>query len=166
MRHVLIYLASVIALANVQECAGIVCFYCTIQPPSRGSNQTAQLCSKFDGSNNYHIDCPHSTLCMKRTFHHSLQGGKTIQVSERGCAPQKRNIHFYQDGNWRMENKIEEDVYNVGCQNDEGLGMRSPTEYCYCATNLCNSGDKSRDHADTMAVIIIFNLLKYIQSLR
>lgn len=91
---------------------------------------------------------------------------ESVKVSERGCAPQSRDEHVYRDGSWHTENKIEGDVYRVGCEPSETPGPQSSTEYCYCATNLCNAAEGPRDHTDIMLVMFVFNILKYVRSMR
>lgn len=156
-----------------QQISCLTCYQCTIHPPNAYSNETARLCSHFDYSSKFHVDCPYSTFCMKKTFELELQHGKKVKANIRDCAPQRYNHQVFKDGRWEVENSIENDVYTVGCHQEKTLGIKIPNaEYCYCATNLCNSAQSSRDasstlhHTDTMAVIFIFNVMKYIHSLR
>ena len=83
------------------------CFSCTVKTPSRrkmvkaaeigGENATGalassdhkiptakRLCSKFDGSERFAVDCPLSTLCKTRTFHlHTHTGSPRAIVHSR-----------------------------------------------------------------------------------
>ncbi|KAG8256344.1 hypothetical protein J6590_070466 [Homalodisca vitripennis] len=148
---------------RVRSSAGLICFYCTIQPPPGRSNKTAQLCATFDYSSHYHVECPYSTFCLKRTFELSLLYGKKVKVSERGCAPQKRSEQVYSEEtrSWHTEDKIETDVYRAGCAQDEGLGLRSPTEYCYCTTNLCNAAGSTAVNYMAAALSVIVSIIMY-----
>lgn len=58
---------------TVDRCAGLTCYFCTIQPPSGRTNLTARLCSMFDYSTHFYMDCPYSTFCVKRTYEMTLQ---------------------------------------------------------------------------------------------
>ncbi|XP_018913377.1 uncharacterized protein [Bemisia tabaci] len=151
----------------------LVCYECTVHPPSSHSNQTARLCSKFDASAHFQVECPYSTFCMRRSFKLDLKDGKTVNAVERGCASQKYQYQSFYDGKWHAEEAVEDKVYRPGCYPAEQLGLKTPTtEYCYCPTNLCNSAKSTQEygtgfhHTDTMAVIIVFNAVKYIRSLR
>lgn len=48
-----------------------------------------QVCSKFDESDDFVIDCPYSTMCMKKVYRYKLMDGKTIETVSRDCAKQK-----------------------------------------------------------------------------
>lgn len=88
----------------------------------------------------------------------------------RDCAAQKRDHQVYRDNQWHKEIDIEE-AYEEGCQVQDDKGARTlPTEYCYCRKNLCNSArtnDRSdlSYHTDAMAVIFVFNAIKYFRSM-
>lgn len=61
----------------ISECKseGITCFQCTITPVYNEIKKISQICHFFDGSEKFQVDCPHSTLCMKRIIHHRLRNG-------------------------------------------------------------------------------------------
>lgn len=93
-------------------------------------------------------------------------------MEDRDCADQRYDFQVLNDtiNMWEKKTKVEE-VYHEGCtrKNDHG-NQGSSVEYCYCRDYLCNSADKKQPltlsyHTDTVAVILIVNLLKYIQSL-
>lgn len=65
----------------VDKCAGLTCYFCTIQPPSGRTNLTARLCSMFDYSTHFYMDCPYSTFCVKRTYEMTLQQGSKFTHS-------------------------------------------------------------------------------------
>lgn len=47
------------------------------------------MCSKFDESDEYIVDCPYSTMCLKTISTLHLQNGQLQETYTRGCAPQK-----------------------------------------------------------------------------
>lgn len=69
------------------------CYQCTILPPPRGSNLTERLCTKFDHSDHYVVDCPYSTMCMKRIYRLKLLNGEETESVTRDCAQQKFTQH-------------------------------------------------------------------------
>ncbi|PSN52921.1 hypothetical protein C0J52_03015 [Blattella germanica] len=156
---------------TVSSVMSLRCYHCTIRPPSPQSNETTRLCSHFDGSSLYEVNCPYSTFCLKKSFELSLLKGKVVKGIERMCAPQLYNYQTYDGTQWRMKNSIEDTAYVEGCFPTETQGVKSPsTEHCYCKGNLCNSAKPTREashhHTDAMAVIFVFNAMKYIRSLR
>ncbi|XP_023713315.1 uncharacterized protein LOC111867563 [Cryptotermes secundus] len=167
--HLVIFTAVLLQLASAVT--ALRCYRCFIHPQSPKSNETTQLCSHFDGSSLYETDCKYSTFCMKRTFELPLQKGKVVRGVLRDCAPQQNNYQSYDGTQWKMKTVIEETIYVEGCHPSEPQGVKTPsTEYCYCSGNLCNGAKPSREtshhHTDAMAVIFVFNAMKYIRSLR
>lgn len=169
---------------ELDNVSAIKCYHCTVAPPSRHQNNTkTQLCSKFDESSYYEVDCPWSTMCMKRIFKLKLLKGEQETVS-RGCAQQKNTeqviichtktqtpfsidaipilCQVYKSGAWTPQHNIEE-PYTEGCQTIDD------STYCFCRGSLCNSATKTSDrgnyHADAMAVIFVFNVMKYIRTI-
>lgn len=69
----------------------IKCYECSVQP-KRQQNGTVieRLCSKFDESDYYEVDCPFSTMCKKRLYRYQLIN-KVQESIERGCADQKND---------------------------------------------------------------------------
>lgn len=67
----------------------IKCYRCTVAPNFRSGNRTQQLCSKFSESEEFVVDCPYSTMCMKKVFRYQLQDGTNIETINRNCADQK-----------------------------------------------------------------------------
>ncbi|KAK7794426.1 hypothetical protein R5R35_003801 [Gryllus longicercus] len=185
-------------------CAGaasgaLSCYKCTVLPPPHSSNETARLCSHFDGSARFQVDCPYSTFCLKRTFELPLGKGKTVAGVERDCAPQRYRFQRYDEarGRWHTEDAVAEAAYAPGCAPERGEAARSvksaSATYCYCQSHLCNGATRSgggggggggvggvgrggaraapaplptSHHTDAMAVIFVFNAMKYIRSLR
>lgn len=66
----------------------IKCYECTVYP-KRQLNGTDRLCSKFDESKFFEVECPYSTMCKKRTYRLQLINGDIQETTERGCAMQK-----------------------------------------------------------------------------
>lgn len=67
----------------------IKCYRCTVGPSNRFANRTQQLCAKFSESDDFVIDCPFSTMCMKKVFNYKLLDGQTVETVSRDCASQK-----------------------------------------------------------------------------
>lgn len=69
----------------------VKCYRCTVGPSLNKAmaNQSQQLCSKFDESNDYVIDCPYSTMCMKKVYRLKLMNGEMSEAVSRNCADQK-----------------------------------------------------------------------------
>lgn len=67
----------------------IKCYRCTVAPTHRMLNRTQQLCAQFSESDEFTIDCPYSTMCMKKVFWYQLQDGTKIETVSRNCADQK-----------------------------------------------------------------------------
>jgi len=90
-----------------------------------------------------------------------------IKGTVRGCTPQKYDYQIYKNGKWRTESAMEYDSYRKGCVsgNDE---LRTPdTTFCYCDDNLCNNAKQTTNfssHTDTIAVIIIYNIMKVLNT--
>ena len=57
----------------------------------RHQNDTKEtmLCSKFDESDDYIVDCPYSTMCLKKVHKLQLNSGETVETVTRDCASQK-----------------------------------------------------------------------------
>lgn len=56
-----------------------------------------------------------------------------------------------------------EEPYEEGCKEDQ-----DGSTYCHCKGALCNAAvqtvDNSALHTDAMAVIFVFNLMKYLRN--
>lgn len=64
------------AFLVTQGTLSIECYHCTQTPPPAHTNQTAKLCSAFDGSNSLFVkECPYSTMCMKKTYEFEPMAG-------------------------------------------------------------------------------------------
>jgi len=148
----------------------IKCYRCTVGPSNRHANRTQQLCLKFTENDDYIVDCPYSTMCMKKIFQYELLDGKKIETVSRDCAHQKYTEQVFKQGSWQNENTVEE-PYEEGCQGSESqkeIGIvGSSTIYCHCRGSLCNSAPKDSPsyHTDAMAVIFVFNAMKYLRSI-
>lgn len=60
--------SGVLFLAAIDKCSGIKCYNCQVAPNTRPDlNTSTPMCSKFDESGKYEIDCPYSTMCMKKS---------------------------------------------------------------------------------------------------
>uniref|UniRef100_A0A336MXK6 CSON005820 protein n=1 Tax=Culicoides sonorensis TaxID=179676 RepID=A0A336MXK6_CULSO len=144
----------------------IKCYKCSVMPPSDNKELTKNgaqslLCSKFDESDDFITDCPYSTMCMKRIFKLQLPRGQPIETITRGCANQKYTEQVYRNGSWHKEFTVEE-PYEEGCKEDQ-----DGSTYCHCKGKLCNSATTQADtvgyHTDAMAVIFVFNIMRYLR---
>ncbi|XP_017786386.1 PREDICTED: uncharacterized protein LOC108569374 isoform X2 [Nicrophorus vespilloides] len=132
------------------------CFRCTVTPPSAFSNEPERLCSKFDYSDRYIVECPYSTLCMKKHFTVNLT--VPINGTVRDCAKQRYDYQDFVNGKWQLEVAIEE-PYEEGCTKADDKGYRSSSStFCYCRGDLCNSAPKTENHAfvATLTIAVIF----------
>lgn len=117
---------------------GILCYKCYASQP--GHLETDLLCSQFDGSTRFHVLCPSSTLCRKRTIYSNFNS-IVVKTVERDCAFQKRTVRIYhEDTGWQNKEEIVSSDYKQGCfiGEDRG-GPGRPSEYCYCGHPLCNT---------------------------
>ncbi|XP_050441142.1 uncharacterized protein LOC126846068 [Adelges cooleyi] len=168
--NVLWFITFTAMLAHNTVRSEIDCYECTVHPPERYLNKTAKLCSKFDSSDLFKVHCPYSTFCMKKSFQLEMQGGKIVKAAVRGCAPQKNDNQVFKDGRWQVETKIDLDSYTNGClSGDDKDNLRtSKTEFCYCDDNLCNDANQPvnnlSNHSDTIAVIIIYNIMRFLKT--
>ncbi|CAK1590349.1 unnamed protein product [Parnassius mnemosyne] len=149
--------------------SSLQCYKCLINPPSGENYNTAKrLCVHFDYSDNFIVECPHSTMCMKQDFYLDVQNGVRITGVERDCAPQTHAYQEYKNGKWSPKTEILE-PYEEGCTSIDNKGERATTSrHCYCRQDLCNSTTSTthEGYTDIMGVIVVFNLMKYINSLR
>ncbi|KAL4711919.1 hypothetical protein ACJJTC_006088 [Scirpophaga incertulas] len=150
--------------------SSLQCYQCLINPPSgQLYNTTKNLCVHFDYSDKFIVDCPFSTMCMKQEFRLDIQRGVTIEGVLRDCASQKHEYHDFQNGKWYPKMEILE-PYTEGCHDvdDKGQRITSYNRFCYCRQNLCNASPTTNHegYTDIMGVIVVFNLMKYINSLR
>lgn len=74
-------------------------------------------------------------------------------------------MQVFKNGAWQSENTVEE-PYEPGCTTQKDIGIDSSTMYCHCRGGLCNSASKESTnyHTDAMAVIFVFNAMKYLRS--
>jgi len=108
------------------------------------------LCSQFDGSDRFVVNCSQSTFCQTRTyrFYHQQGTGKgEVVIVERGCAQQSYQHQALVRGKWRTVTTVLEEVYTSGCLTDrEWAGpLSSDTEYCYCKEDKCNGRNQRED---------------------
>lgn len=163
----------------------IKCYECTVHP-KRTQNGTnyERLCSKFEETKHFEIDCPYSTMCKKRLYRYQLIN-KVQESVERGCADQKNDSMVrqtskfvkiatfnpnlpqnYVKNKWVKEVTVDE-PYAEGCTRNKDDG----SEYCHCRGDLCNSATKIDSKStlsngvDTMGVLIVFNLVKYFRNM-
>lgn len=147
--------------------AAMKCYECTVYPKRQINQTTDRLCSKFEETEFFEVECPFSTMCKKRTYRFQLNNGDIQETTERGCAMQKNDYMNYVQNKWVKESSVEE-PYTEGCLKDS----KDESEYCHCRGNLCNSVGKMKPYSnlynsgiDAMSVIVVFNLVKYFRSM-
>lgn len=128
------------------------------------SNEIVRLCSQFDHSEKFIVDCPYSTLCMKKTYSVNLTGNFT-KGTHRDCAHQKYEYQKYVDGKWQLAVSIDEEPFMEGCleADDKGFKISSAT-YCYCKGDLCNGSFSVRPSNImklTVIIAIFYSSLKH-----
>jgi hypothetical protein len=69
----------------------IKCYECSVHPKrDQNGTNSDRLCTKFEDTKAFEVDCPFSTMCKKRLYRYQLIN--TVQESiERGCADQKND---------------------------------------------------------------------------
>ncbi len=67
----------------------IRCYRCTVAPTNRHENRSQQLCLNFSESDEFVVDCPYSTMCMKKIYKYQLLSGEVIETVTRNCANQE-----------------------------------------------------------------------------
>ncbi|KRT86187.1 hypothetical protein AMK59_2275, partial [Oryctes borbonicus] len=117
----------------------IRCYRCSPVPRNNyAENYTVRPCSQFDYSDKYIIDCPYSTMCMKKIYSVNLTGNFT-NGTHRDCAYQKYEYQKYVNGRWELAVAINEESLAEGCLMTDGKGFKiSTASYCYCKGDLCN----------------------------
>lgn len=123
-------------------------------------------------------------MCSKKVLRIKLQG-KDVDTIVKDCAVQKYTeqvillqmnssnfeilLNFYlqvfKNGSWHRISKIEE-PYEEGCEVTASNSLTEQSTTCHCRGSLCNSAPKeSNSYAtDAMAVIFVFNALKYLRT--
>ncbi|XP_031331074.1 uncharacterized protein LOC116161749 [Photinus pyralis] len=116
---------------------GVLCYKCTIVAPPAHVNVTKRLCSDFDASDKFIVDCPYSTFCVKKTYTVDLNS-VLVNGTSRDCAQQMNVVQEYKNNRWERRILIEE-PYTEGCAETDDKGQRSSdSKHCYCKGNLCN----------------------------
>ena len=122
--------------------------------PFAPSPEFEPLCSQFDGSENFLVNCSQSTFCMTRTYRLKLRkgcrtlsnirifitcgpGSPDVVIRERGCAKQVYSYQSLDRGQWRTVTTVMEETYSSGCVEDrEWAGqLATDTQWCYCDTD-------------------------------
>lgn len=78
-----LYFFHFLPLTNTGLSSAIKCYRCTVNP-------TEQTCRQFDEDNDrYIVDCPYSTMCLKKVYRLKLTDGTDSETVSRDCAKQK-----------------------------------------------------------------------------
>ena len=66
--------------------------------------------------------------------------GKSVVITERGCAKQVYQYQALERGKWKTITTIMEETYTSGCLKDSDWAshLATDTEYCYCDHARCN----------------------------
>lgn len=143
-----ITLVLLVNFLGIQMVYTLECFHCYVKPPPRSPFAPAPefepLCSRFDGSDNFLMNCTQSTFCMTRTYRlHLRQGSPDVVIRERGCAQQVYTYQSLERGQWRTVTSVMEETYAPGCLEDtEWAGqLATETQWCYCDTDRCNDAN-------------------------
>ncbi|XP_028157272.1 uncharacterized protein LOC114350607 [Ostrinia furnacalis] len=120
------------------------CYKCS--PEKEFHTSTTRLCTHFDASDAYIVECNSSTMCFKKITTLQLGNGLTdvTRSVERGCAAQtwdgdQRKVN----GKWRKVNEIYE-PYEESCKDHSGDERPTKSTECYCRGDLCNSASSLR----------------------
>jgi len=148
------------------------CYYCHVKPkprhPSKKERAPDLLCSEFDGSARFLVNCTASTFCRTRTYsHYHFQHGdeREVRITERGCAHQSYSYQTLDRGKWTSVTDIKDNIAGEGCFSDKVWAGRlsSGTQYCYCSTDRCNKEDmgaaKQEEDPDPRPEELQFQLL-------
>ena len=67
--------------------------------------------------------------------------GKSVVITERGCAKQVYQYQALERGKWKTITTIMEETYTSGCVKDSDWAEHraTDTEYCYCQEDRCNN---------------------------
>ena len=155
------------SLSLLGQSEAVQCFRCSVTAEPK-HNKT-MLCTKFDESDAFIVNCPHSTMCVKTVLRSQLAGNQ-VETVIRDCAQQKFVEQVFRNGQWEKEITIEE-PYEEKCEMAEDIGREGNSKmYCHCRGNLCNSATKDQNlltsyHIDAMGVIFVFNAMKYFRTL-
>ncbi|XP_063368600.1 uncharacterized protein LOC134656967 [Cydia amplana] len=135
-------------LWSLKMSSGIRCYSCEVEHTTAYNKaaktfQATQTCDHFNGSDVNAIDCPESTMCVKRVTTQDIGPDLSSKSVRRGCAPQTTEGMQEKVGrHWRPVNKIYE-VYEEGCIDDPSNEHKlTKTVLCYCRGDLCNSSGK------------------------
>ncbi|KAK7571151.1 hypothetical protein V9T40_014755 [Parthenolecanium corni] len=153
-------------------------------PPQQAvmPKKTRTLNSTRKASNSWNVSQLHKTVKTKiynslldpntRTRKYTDSWGQTykVRIVERRCAPQQSRVLEYRQ-RWVPVNVIDEKLYVEGCSWEQIDFKVTKTEYCYCSSNYCNSGQRVAKtsvfhHTDVMFIIFIVNSIKFILSIR
>ncbi|KAJ2942799.1 hypothetical protein O0L34_g14986 [Tuta absoluta] len=137
-------------------CSAIRCYKC--HPDTTATN--VEHCLEFDHSEKFIVDCPHSTLCMKRVVELSIFR-EISNTTERMCAPQYMSDYQAKDehGKWQQHGKVFE-VHEEGCKEETvENGKATKTTNCFCRGDLCNSAVVTRGGLTSMFILILWMLL-------
>lgn len=141
------------------------CYKCALQVHTRRINETVLPCTRFEeNSKEFIVDCPYSTVCMKKTVTLTLSDGESVSTTMRDCAHQSYVLQEYKNEKWRTALVIDESRYQHSCLIEKQHHLiTTRTEGCYCPENLCNSAPTL--HIPAITTVIITALARHVRTL-
>ncbi|XP_047998932.1 uncharacterized protein LOC125236264 [Leguminivora glycinivorella] len=135
-------------LWSLKMSSSIRCYNCEVEHTTAYNKaaktfQATQTCDHFNGSDVSAVECPESTMCVKRVTTQDIGPDLSSRSVRRGCAPQTTEGMQEKVGrHWVPVNKIYE-VYEEGCIDDPSNEHKlTKTVLCYCRGDLCNSSGR------------------------
>lgn len=169
---------------NCSEREVLLCYKCSVTVEKYfvdNATIITPLCSKFEQSSAYVIQCPYSTMCLKTISTLHLQNGQEQETITRGCAQQKNTtqvnwqseykVHFeiyeitinilvlqvFRNRQWEQEHLVQE-VYKEECTEIQSNNFAgSKIVHCYCRGELCNSSKYFTVDRKLISVIILLS---------
>ncbi|XP_059220002.1 uncharacterized protein LOC131995358 [Stomoxys calcitrans] len=140
------------------------CFSCGVtndETKTNTHNDVIPICSKFDGSSRFVVECPFSTMCLRTVHTMYLKHGIKQQTTTLSCAQQKYTEYKLENKNW-VPNDFVKEVYPEGCIVEPNDLLASTKMSCYCRGHLCNFANRPTMEAKTKTFVflIIIILLK------
>ncbi|XP_023169583.2 uncharacterized protein LOC111598531 [Drosophila hydei] len=155
-----VLLAVALDLANCSEREVLLCYKCSVTVEKYFVDNVTivtPLCSKFEQSSAYVIQCPYSTMCLKTISTLHLQNGQEQETITRGCAQQKNTTQVFRNRQWEQEHLVQE-VYKEECTEIQSNNFAgSKIVHCYCRGELCNSSKYFTVDRKLISVIVLLS---------
>ncbi|KRF80958.1 uncharacterized protein Dvir_GJ26428 [Drosophila virilis] len=162
--RVVFLLAASIGLGKCTDRSVLQCYRCSVTVEKYfvdNATVMTPLCSKFQESSIYMVQCPYSTMCLKTISNLHLQNGQMQETVTRGCAQQKNTTQVFRNKQWEQEHLVQE-VYKEGCTEIPANNLAgSKNVHCYCRGELCNSSNFLSLERKLLSMIILFNVIPF-----